>query len=220
MTDDVPVDSFSRDCPDCGATVAEDAPRCADCGATLDPETATDSPAAGGVSSAGQEAAETVGGVSGTTTVGGTTNEGDGWTPDGPDGRTTGDASSGTDEAAPRSTRIDDGVATTRAAGDDATDDASRVAFAVGVGALAYLYVSYALYSIPATSDVAASTPVLVADLVAFVVLPLATLADATLVRRSGSWSPRRWVWVPLVAVPLLGFLTAPAYLLVRYSKT
>lgn len=219
MTDDVPVDSFSRDCPDCGATVPEDAPRCADCGATLDPETAADSPAARGVSSAGQEAVETVRGVSGTT-VGGTTNEGDGWTPDGADGRTTGDASGGTDEAAPRSTGIDDGVTTTRAAGDDATDDASRVAFAVAVGALAYLYVSYALYSIPATNDVAASTPVLVADIVAFVVLPLATLADATLVRRSGGWSPRRWVWVPLVAVPLLGFLTAPAYLLVRYSKT
>lgn len=220
MTDDVPVDSFSRDCPDCGATVPEDAPRCADCGATLDPETAADSPAAGGVSSAGQEAAATAGGVNGTTTVGGTTNEGDGWTPDGADGRTTGDASGGTAETTPRSTGVEGEAATTRAAGDDATDDASRVAFAVAVGTLAYLYVSYALYLIPATSDVAASTPVLVADLVAFVVLPLATLADATLVRRSSGWSPRRWVWVPLVAVPILGFLTTPAYLLVRYSKT
>lgn len=170
MADDVPVDSFTRDCPDCGAVVPSDAPRCPDCEATLDGE-----PSSGRLESGRDEEFARVGR----------------------------DLESG---------RRDDG--------DGAGSSASRSAFAVAAATVAYLYVSYAMVQLPATEDVAVSTPVLALDLLAYVVLPVVTFVDATRVRAADGWSPRRWVWVPLVAVPILDLVTGPAYLLVRYRRT
>lgn len=239
MADDVPVDAFSRDCPDCGAVVAADATRCPDCGATLDGESGSapvDSGRSGG--GAGRES----GGPpdDGPTTA---TQEASG---DGNDVRAAGEEFSrvGRELEAELADGLegaggievgdgtDDGVdhvadahgtgdVDNSAEADGATDDtASWIAFALAAATVVYLYVSYGMLLFPSTVAVARSDPVLYADAAAFVVLPLAALADATLVRRAGTWSPRRWLWGPLVVVPLLNLLTGPVYLAVRFWRT
>lgn len=226
MADDLPVDSFSRDCPDCGAVVAADATRCPDCGASLDGEPAS------GPADAGEQFS-TVGRDLETDLRDAAAGDGAGGGTDDADGTDVADGVGGTDvgggvdagrAGATGRTGVDspdaadstDAADSPDAAGRAGADRATWAGFVVAAGAVVYLHVSYALVLFPSTAAVARSDPVLLADAAAFVTLPLATLFDATRVRAAGTWSPRRWVWIPLVAVPVLNLLTAPVYLVVR----